>query len=240
MLHMTPGSSGYFENMWLWVADHDLDTDGTQVSVAVARGVLIDESAEPTWLYGTASEHAMLYQYNWHNATNTLVSMIQTESPYFQARPGLSQSPGPFNPSLGLFAGDPVFPDASTCKASPALCNIAWSVLMQGSTNLTIAGADLYSWYDDYKEECVDTQNCQQRLVMDGGDNVGLYVFNLVTIGGQQLGRRRHCLRRQQHAGLCPPLLERTSRLRRRRRAAEQAVPTTTPVRRRWCCGRAT
>lgn len=25
MLHLTPSGSGYFENAWFWVADHDLD-----------------------------------------------------------------------------------------------------------------------------------------------------------------------------------------------------------------------
>lgn len=25
MLHLTPEASGYFENMWLWVADHMIE-----------------------------------------------------------------------------------------------------------------------------------------------------------------------------------------------------------------------
>jgi hypothetical protein len=25
LMHMTPGSTGYLENTWLWVADHDLE-----------------------------------------------------------------------------------------------------------------------------------------------------------------------------------------------------------------------
>jgi glucan 1,3-beta-glucosidase len=62
MLHLTPNSNGYFENMWAWVADHDIDDPAnTMVTVAVGRGILF-ESEGPTWLYGTASEHSMLYQ----------------------------------------------------------------------------------------------------------------------------------------------------------------------------------
>lgn len=62
MLHITSSSNGYFENMWAWVADHDIDNaDDTQITVACARGILI-ESQGPTWLYGTASEHSILYQ----------------------------------------------------------------------------------------------------------------------------------------------------------------------------------
>ncbi len=177
IMHMTPGSNGYFENMWLWVADHDIDdAANTQISVAVARGLLVDSTSGPTWMFGTASEHSMLYQYSFNNATNTFAGMIQTESPYFQFAPGLAQSPGPFNASIGLFPADPIFPDA-TCNASQALCDFAWAVVMQENTNLTVAGAGLYSWYDNYLEECVDTQNCQQRLVLDAGDNAGLFFF---------------------------------------------------------------
>lgn len=47
MFHMTPTASAYIENMWLWTADHDLDSGKmTQVSVYVARGMLI-ESVKP-------------------------------------------------------------------------------------------------------------------------------------------------------------------------------------------------
>jgi glucan 1,3-beta-glucosidase len=62
MMHLTNNSDGYFENVWAWVADHDIDDPtNKQVTVAVARGILI-ESSGPVWLYGTASEHAMMYQ----------------------------------------------------------------------------------------------------------------------------------------------------------------------------------
>jgi glucan 1,3-beta-glucosidase len=188
IMHMTPGSNGYFENMWLWVADHDIDDPAnTRVSIAVARGLLLDSTSGPTWMFGTASEHSMLYQYNFKNATNTLAGMIQTEAPYFQAAGGIANSPGPFmNLSMGLFAGDPWFPD-TTCVGPRALCDFSWAVTMQQNTNLTIAGAGLYSWFDNYIETCVDTQNCQQRLVLDSGGNSGTFVFNLVTIGAVEM-----------------------------------------------------
>ncbi|PYH85075.1 exo-1,3-beta-D-glucanase [Aspergillus uvarum CBS 121591] len=186
MLHITPESNGYFENMWLWVADHDIDDPAnTQITVGVARGMLVESTSGPTWMYGTASEHSILYQYNFVNATNTLAGMIQTESPYYQFTDA-TESPGPFNASVGLFTNDPSFPDA-TCTASPELCNFAWAVILNQNTNLTIAGAGLYSWYDNYLETCVDTQNCQQRIVLDQGENSGLYVWNLITIGAVEM-----------------------------------------------------
>lgn len=186
MLHITPESNGYFENMWLWVADHDIDDPAnTQITVGVARGMLVESTSGPTWMYGTASEHSILYQYNFVNTTNTLAGMIQTESPYYQFTDA-TESPGPFNASVGLFTNDPTFPDV-TCTASPELCNFAWGVIMNKNTNLTIAGAGLYSWYDNYVETCVDTQNCQQRMVLDQGENQGLYVWNLITIGAVEM-----------------------------------------------------
>jgi glucan 1,3-beta-glucosidase len=186
MLHITPNSNGYFENMWAWVADHDIDdAANTQITVAVARGILIESTQGPTRFYGTASEHSMLYQYNFANATNTFAGMIQTESPYFQFM-AATESPGPFNSSIGLFTNDPVFPD-STCAAIPQLCNFGWAVIMEDNVNLTIAGAGLYSWFDNYLQTCVDTQNCQQRLINDAGGNSGLYLWNLITIGAVEM-----------------------------------------------------
>ena len=56
--------------------------------------------------------------------------------------------------------------------------------MVSGVTNLTVAGAGLYSWFDAYDQAvCVDAQNCQQRLINDQGYNFGFYLWNLVTIG---------------------------------------------------------
>lgn len=114
--------------------------------------------------------------------------MIQTESPYFQYADA-TESPGPFNNTIGLFSNDPTFPDdRDTCAGTDLQCNFAWSVLLWGVTNLTIAGAGLYSWFDAYDQStCVDAQNCQQRLLADQGFNEGLYIWNLVTIGSIEM-----------------------------------------------------
>lgn len=75
MFHVTSQATGYFENVWAWVADHDNDENMTenpdpsanQVSVFGARGMLI-ESQGPSWFYGTSSEHSVLYNYQLYNA----------------------------------------------------------------------------------------------------------------------------------------------------------------------------
>jgi hypothetical protein len=187
LFHVTPKANGYFENVWGWVADHDLDdAQNTMVTVAVARGFLIESEGGPTWLYGTASEHCMLYQYNFYNTANLFAGMIQTESPYFQ-HTDASSSPGPFKDSLGVFNNDPEdFSDG--CEGSALDCAMSWAAMFSHTTNVTIAGAGLYSWFDAYDQSvCVDVQNCQQRLIYDQEENGGLWIFNLVTIGAVEM-----------------------------------------------------
>lgn len=132
LLHLTPRSSAYLENIWAWTADHDLDsTAQAQINVYSGRGILV-ESQGPTWMYGTASEHNVLYQYQISNANNLYMSMIQTESPYFQPSP---KAPQPFN--TGLFPNDPVFTD---CDASSVKCAISWALRIIDSTSVYIMG----------------------------------------------------------------------------------------------------
>lgn len=56
MLHVTKKASAYLENMLV-------------SSPGASRGVLV-ESTAPTWLYGTVSEQAQLYQYNFYEASD--------------------------------------------------------------------------------------------------------------------------------------------------------------------------
>jgi len=163
MLHITPTASAYLENMWKWTAYHDIDDPlSTQISVYVARGILI-ESTNPTWMYGTASEHATLYQYEFYQASNVVAGMIQTENPYYQPNP---DPPAPFTDFVGTFDGDP-----------------SWAVRIIKSSNITIAGAGLYSWFQKYLETCVNTQNCELALVQIDNSYGGIYIWNFVTIG---------------------------------------------------------
>jgi hypothetical protein len=49
------------EDVWLWVADHDIDTtDQNQINVYGARGMLI-ESQGPSWVHSVSNEHSTLY-----------------------------------------------------------------------------------------------------------------------------------------------------------------------------------
>lgn len=133
LLRVTVHASAYIENMWAWVADHDLDTSSQdQINVYVARGILV-ESQGPTWMYGTASEHSVLYQYQVSGAKDLVMGMIQTESPYFQPSP---PKPEPFK--LGKFPNDPEDIDCETCTSS-------WAVRIIDSKTVSILGAGMFS-----------------------------------------------------------------------------------------------
>ncbi|KAH9207216.1 pectate lyase superfamily protein-domain-containing protein [Leptodontidium sp. 2 PMI_412] len=188
MMHLTPSASGYFENMWLWVADHMLDDPDltspsnkmVQTSIYVARGFLI-ESTKPTWLYGTASEHAVFYQYNFHSAANIFAGLLQTESAYFQPTP---PPPAPFAAVVGVFPGDP---DYSCTGGEFSGCDESWAVVMTGSRNIFVAAAGLYSWFSTYAQTCIDSQLCQKALVLLNNNFANIRIQNLVTIGAKYM-----------------------------------------------------
>ncbi|KAL2017482.1 hypothetical protein VTK56DRAFT_2078 [Thermocarpiscus australiensis] len=180
-LIVAPWASPYFENMWVWIADHDIDdAANTQIDIYFGRGI-IDLSTNPAWFWGTASEHSVLFQYGIFNASNTFMSMIQTESPYFQGY-AATQAPLPFDQNI-IYNTDPVW---DMCGVDTTTCNMAWALLVQHSTDITILGTGLYSWFQNYDENCVNSNNCQTRLV--NIYNVGNLMLNhVVTIGAVEV-----------------------------------------------------
>jgi hypothetical protein len=137
LMHVTSSASGYFENVWVWVADHDLDIPSQQqVSVFAARCLLI-ESKKPVWLWGVGSEHCTLYQYQFYESENIFAATLQTESPYYQPIP---KAPAPFHVAYKQDS-DPTFSD---CRASSATCAFSWGLEIIGSQNIMIYGGGFY------------------------------------------------------------------------------------------------
>ncbi|SPO35322.1 related to beta-1,3 exoglucanase precursor [Pseudozyma flocculosa] len=183
-LHLTPSSSAYLENVWVWTADHDLDLGSKQqINVVSARGVLVESRDGPVWLYGTASEHSVLYQYNIVGARNVVVMLAQTETAYFQGRgrpPASDEVRGARaaygDPDLARFGGD-------TSQ------NRGLGLRIAASSDVFVYGAGLYSFFDNYSQECIATRSCQRRIVslerLTARSNV--WILNLNTVGTQKV-----------------------------------------------------
>ncbi|KAF3192365.1 hypothetical protein TWF225_000614 [Orbilia oligospora] len=162
LLHLTPTSSGYFENAWIWTADHDLNVvTQDQIDIYVARGVLI-ESQGPSWFYGTASEHNVLY----HSSSGPELSERGDEE-------------GPSGQSLG---SDPRFFD---CLIEPKDCAISWAIRFIRSEDVHIYGNGFYSWFQNYGQDFVSSSECQHNFAKIDGESKNLRLNNLVTVGSR-------------------------------------------------------
>ena len=95
---------------------------------------------------------------------------------------GATQAPAPFETDV-VWIGDPVF---DMCGSGTLFCNMAWAIIIQTSTNIFINGAGLYSWFQNYNETCVNTANCQQRLI-NIYEVANLWFNHIVTIGSVEV-----------------------------------------------------
>jgi glucan 1,3-beta-glucosidase len=181
LFHSSQQASVYMENTWFWVSDHELDlADHRQIDIYNGRGVLI-ESQNPVWMYGTASEHSVLYQYQLTKAKNVFMGFIQSESAYYQSNP---QAPAPFTVRA---ATDPTF------SGNNAQLNKGWGLRIVDSSDIAVYGAGLYSFFENYGQTCVNAQNCQTNMISYEGanNNVVLYgistkaAVNMVSVNGK-------------------------------------------------------
>ena len=140
-------------------------------------------------MYGTASEHQLLYQYNLVNAQNVLLAMIQTESPYFQGRSFAlaSQSANTI----------PTYPDPNCARRYSAAQNIpasrylasqedrALGLHIQSSRDIFVLGAGLYSFFDSYQQDSLADHACQRRICVidDVQASSNIWLFSIATVG---------------------------------------------------------
>ncbi|KAF2271851.1 exo-beta-1,3-glucanase [Westerdykella ornata] len=182
-LHITKSANAYIENVWLWTADHELDqADHAQIDIYNGRGMII-ESQGPVWLWGTASEHSVLSQYHLQSAKDIYLGAIQTETPYFQPNPPATV---PFKVNAKYF--DPDFSKQDSKSA--------WAVRIIDSQSIWLYGTGTYSFFDNYAQECVSNQNCQEHInQVDGSRNVNWFGMstkasvNMVTSNGVGLAK---------------------------------------------------
>jgi glucan 1,3-beta-glucosidase len=173
-IHITSTACGlYMENIWLWVADHDVeDSNLTQISIYAGRGMLIESATGHIWMYGTAVEHHTLYQYQVANVGGPVyMGYIQTESPYYQPNPS---PPVPFT-SIPAW-NDPIF--ASDTASS-------WGLRVVNSSEVYVYGAGLYSFFSNYNSTCSSEGNgewCQERI-LSVENTTSFSMFGLQTVG---------------------------------------------------------
>ena len=162
MFHATNASSGiYLENTWFWVADHNLDEGApNQISIYSARGALFENSG-PAWLWGTASEHSVIYNYQMNGVGSFFGGFMQTETPYFQPNPDVTQ-PFKFNSVYD----DPTFTICKNDTSSDGVpCKDAWGMRILNSKDVLIYGTGMYSFFNNYEQPCVSGQNCQENMI---------------------------------------------------------------------------
>jgi hypothetical protein len=176
-MHFTPSAAGvYLENVWVWVADHDIEigADNQQITVYAGRGLLIEGSSD-LWLVGTSVEHHQLYEYQLVGARDVFMGQIQTETAYYQPNPDASL---PFA-SLAEYH-DPVFAEKGQS---------GWGLRVVDSKGVLVYGAGLYSFFDNYDVSCSqpgEGARCQARTFsVEGGSEVRVY--NLNTVGTNRM-----------------------------------------------------
>lgn len=170
MFHASSSAQGvYLENSWHWTADHDMeDALNRQISVYNTRGVLIEGST--VWLWGTASEHSILYNYQLTNAKNVWAGLIQTETPYFQPNPA---APGPYQ--FNSQFDDPTFTVCSGGNSSAVPCKDAWGLRVLSSSGVVMYSTGFYNFFNNYDQTCVGEQNCQQNMIHIQDSQVDMY-----------------------------------------------------------------
>ncbi|KAH7034731.1 glycoside hydrolase family 55 protein [Microdochium trichocladiopsis] len=190
-MHVTKTASTlYMENVWLWVADHDVDDkDLRQITIFSGRGLLIESTSGNLWLVGTSVEHFARYQYNFVRTQNIFAGQIQTETPYYMPNPNAFNQPFPAVTALD----DPGY--GGLCPAgSPATCAEALGLRVNASKNIFIYGAGLYSFFNNYSTTCSERGNanpCQTAMVQYDDTTSNFFIYALNTIGASGMVYRQ-------------------------------------------------
>jgi len=189
LLHVTKAASLYMENNWGWVADHELDlSDHSQIDIYNGRGALFESAEGPVWAYGSAFEHSQLYNYQISGGKNYYLGAIQTETPYWQSNPT----------ALTPFKPDPKFNDPTFAACTTNACKKAWGLRVVDSADVHVYGAGLYSFFDDYSQDCLATNSCQDNMVAVENCTSAVYLWglstkaavNMVTLNGVSMAKQ--------------------------------------------------
>lgn len=94
---------------------------------------------------------------------------------YMQANPN-ALTPFIPNPSFS----DPTFASC-TSSSNSTTCAKSWGLRVLASSSIHIYGAGLYSFFDNYGQECLKTESCQENMVSIEGCGSDVYLWGLST-----------------------------------------------------------
>ncbi|KFY68822.1 hypothetical protein V496_00777 [Pseudogymnoascus sp. VKM F-4515 (FW-2607)] len=177
-VHITASSSAYFQNLWAWTADHNVD-DGPNQIIATGRGVLV-EATKGTWLVGSGSEHHWLYNYNFGEAQNVFAGLLQTETPYNQGYDATLTLPDPWAAEAKYHD-----PDYTWCDADDQKCRTALAVNVDGGKDIFLYNSASWAffhgpWDGSYdKTKCEGTCQTNMNRVANDPDNLAWYAINI-------------------------------------------------------------
>jgi glucan 1,3-beta-glucosidase len=148
--------------------------------VSTGRGALI-EATLGTWLVGTAIEHNTLYQYNLNSVENIVITMQQSETPYWQGPGSPDLAPAPWVANTQTYHD----PDFSGCASSDALCRMAWFQRISGGNNIFIYGSGFWSFFN-HNGGC-SNGICQTNAAEVVSDTSSLYWYTFNTFQSENL-----------------------------------------------------
>jgi hypothetical protein len=176
MIHITPFSSAYVENVWGWNADHGIDpTAGANgVSIQTGRGALV-ESKSPTFFVGVAMEHCSLYSVHSYNARNLFLGMIQDETPYWQR-----DNPAPSNWTQSSKYHDP---DFSNCAPEDVNCRQSFGLHFDGGSDIFSYGSGVWTFQPTQTYDIWIQNNPTNLLIINpnNGGSGGLWT-NIISV----------------------------------------------------------
>lgn len=191
--HLTRSASGCFINNWVWLADHLLDSKpgrdaGKQLSLLAARGIFIESNPGPVWLWGGASEHFLLYQYQLVKAQNVFIGHAQTESPYFLGK-GVAlpkELAEPVTTAAPWY--DPEWRSEDGSSSHDPFRARSWGIRIASSWSVHLYGPGLYSFFDAYRQDRLGERRCQRSLLsIEQSRGQDVVVVNLNTIGARSM-----------------------------------------------------
>lgn len=105
-------------------------------------GFLI-EGDGPNWLWGTASEHSVLYSYQFTNAKNSWLGVIQHETAYYQGNPA-APYPYPYNEK---------YHDPNFDHCVQGNCARTWGMRFVNSSQMYNYGSGGYMFFNNWDAE---------------------------------------------------------------------------------------